>query len=260
MICLTSYKDRVFISKIDLRSGYHQLKVREDDISKMAFRTCYGHYEFQVMPFGLTNALAVFIYLMNRVCKPYLDKFMIVFIDDILIYSKRKEKHEEHIKLILELLKKEEFVPILALPEGNENFVVYYDSSHKGLGAVLMQREKVIAYASGQLKVHEKNYTSHDLELGVAKDLETLLEIDLMEKLKRFYLKEVFSRHEVPASIISDRDSRFASHFWQSLQKAIGTQLDMSTVYHPQTDGQSERTIQMLEDMLRACVIDFRKG
>nr|GEW93723.1 putative reverse transcriptase domain-containing protein [Tanacetum cinerariifolium] len=95
-------------SKIDLRSGYHQLRVHKEDISKTAFTTRYGHYEFQVMPFGLTNALVVFMDLMNRVCKPYLDKFVIVFIDDILIYSKRKQEHEEKLKLILELLKKEE--------------------------------------------------------------------------------------------------------------------------------------------------------
>ncbi|GJY52140.1 putative reverse transcriptase domain-containing protein [Tanacetum coccineum] len=95
-------------SKIDLRSGYHQLRVREEDFLKTAFRTRYGHYKFQVMPFGLINAPAVFLDLMNRVCKPYLEKFMIVFIDDIMIYSKSKQEHEEHLKLILELLKKED--------------------------------------------------------------------------------------------------------------------------------------------------------
>ncbi|GJR62531.1 putative reverse transcriptase domain-containing protein, partial [Tanacetum coccineum] len=104
-------------SKIDLRSGYHQLRVREEDIPKTAFRTRYGHYEFQVMPFGLTNALAVFMDLMNRVCKSYLDKFVIVFIDDILIYSKSKQEHEEHLKSILELLKKEELYAKLSKSE-----------------------------------------------------------------------------------------------------------------------------------------------
>ncbi|GKB73431.1 putative reverse transcriptase domain-containing protein [Tanacetum coccineum] len=95
-------------SKIDIGLGYHQLRVREEDIPKTAFKTCYGHYEFQVMPFGLMNAPGVFMDLMNRVCKPYMYKFVIVFIDDILIYSKSKQEHEEHLKSILKLFKKEE--------------------------------------------------------------------------------------------------------------------------------------------------------
>nr|GEV17824.1 putative reverse transcriptase domain-containing protein [Tanacetum cinerariifolium] len=94
-------------SKIDLRSGYHQLRIKEEDIPITSFQTRYGHFKFQVTPFGLTNAPAVFMNLMNRVCKPYLDKFVIVFIDDILIYSKNKEDHEKHLKIILELLKNE---------------------------------------------------------------------------------------------------------------------------------------------------------
>ncbi|GKC86540.1 hypothetical protein Tco_1147189 [Tanacetum coccineum] len=453
-------------SKIVLRSGYRQLIVREEDILKTAFRTQYGHYEFQVMPFGLTNTPAVFIDLMNRVYKPYLDKFVIFFIDDILIYSKNKKEHEEHLKAILELLKKEELyakfskcefwipkvqflghvidsqginvdpaktesikdwaspktpmeicqflvafewgdkqevafqtlknklcsAPILALPQGAENFIVYCDASHKGLGAVLMQNEKVIAYASRQLKIHEKNYTTHDLELGALvfalkiwrhylyrtkctvftdhKSLQHILDqkelnmrqrrwlellsdydlmtigldlpkqilnaqtkapklenlknedvggvgchvmdmkklywwpnmkadittyvskcltyakvkaehqrpsgllvqpeipqwkwdnitIDFVTKLPKMYLKEVVTRYEIPVSIICDRDPRFASNFWRSLQKALGTILDMSTAYHSQTDGQSERSTQTLKDMLRACVIDFGNG
>ncbi|GJY64471.1 putative reverse transcriptase domain-containing protein [Tanacetum coccineum] len=504
-------------SKIDLRSGYHQLRVREEDISKTSFRTRYGHYEFQVMPFGLTNTPAVFMDLMNRVCKPYLERFVIVFIDDILIYSKSRKEHKGHLKLILNLLKKEELyakfskcefwlskvqflghvidsegihvdpakieaikdwaspktpteirqflglagyyrrfiegfskiarpmtkltqknvkfkwgekveaafqllnqklcsAPILALPEGSKNFVVYCNASHKGLGPILMQKEKVIAYASRQLKVHEKNYTTHDLELGAVVfalkmwrhylygtkkanvvadalsrkerskplrvralvmtiglnlpkqilsaqsearkeenfinedlrgminklepradgtlclnnrswipclgDLRALImheshkskysihpgsdkmyqdlkkvkidyqkntgllvqpeipqwkwenitmdfvtklprtaagqdtiwvivdrltksahflpmrEDDTLEKLTRQYLKEVVSKHRVPVSIISDRDGKFTSHFWKSLHKALGTRLDMSTAYHPETDGQ----------------------
>ena len=92
-------------SKIDLRLGYHQLRVWENDVSKTAFRMRYGHYEFLVMPFGLTNALSAFMDLMNRVFSPYLDKFVIVFIDDILVYSSSPKEHAEHLRTILQILR-----------------------------------------------------------------------------------------------------------------------------------------------------------
>nr|GEU50660.1 retrotransposon protein, putative, Ty3-gypsy subclass [Tanacetum cinerariifolium] len=138
-------------SKIDLRTGYHQLRIREEDILITAFRTQYGHYEFRVMPFGLTNAPSVFMDLMNRVCKPYLDKFMIMFIDDILIYSKDKEEHEEHLKTILELLKREQlyakfskWAVVFALRLWRHylygmKYVVYTD--HKSLQYILDKKE-----------------------------------------------------------------------------------------------------------------------
>nr|GFA78219.1 putative reverse transcriptase domain-containing protein [Tanacetum cinerariifolium] len=273
-------------SKIDLRSGYHQLRVREEDILKTAFRTRYGHYEFQVMLFGLTNAPAVFMDLMNRI----------------------RERAEEHLKAILELLKKEELyakfskcefwipkvqfighvidsqgihvdpakiesvkdwaspkslteisqflglagyyrrfiegfskiakpmtkltqkkgdkqeaayqllkqklcsVPILALPKGSEDFIIYYDASNKGLGAVLMQREKVISYASRQLKIHEKDYTTHDLELEV---------VVFTLKTWRHYLYgtkcTVFTDHKSLQHILDQKELNMRQRRWLEL-------------------------------------------
>ncbi|GJR18474.1 putative reverse transcriptase domain-containing protein [Tanacetum coccineum] len=201
-------------SKIDLRSGYHQLRVRDEDISKTAFRMRYGHYEFQVMPFGLTNVPAMFMNLMNRVCKPYLDKFVIVFIEDILIYSRNKEKHADHLRIILELLKKEILYANsnLSVTRRNNDFVVYCDASHQGLGAVLMQREKVIAYASRQLKPHEENYPTHDLELGA---------IVFALKIWRHYLYgtkcNVFTDHKSIQHILDQKELNMRQRRWLEL-------------------------------------------
>ncbi|MBN8156728.1 RNA-directed DNA polymerase [Vibrio vulnificus] len=254
-------------SKIDLHYGYHQLKIAKTDIPKTAFRTRYGHYEFLVMPFGLTNAPAAFMALMNKVFQTYLDKFVIVFIDDILVYSQSKSEDEDHLRVMFQTLrdnqlyakfskcefwldqvvflghvvlvegikvdpKKIETVvkwepsknvtevcsflgmagyyhrfvegfsiiaapltkllrknvqfkwtdecqrsfdelksrltsaPVLANPSGNGGFVVYSDASHQGLGCVLMQHGRVIAYASRQLRPYEISNPTHDLELA----------------------------------------------------------------------------------------------
>nr|GEW10628.1 putative reverse transcriptase domain-containing protein [Tanacetum cinerariifolium] len=428
-------------SKIDLRSGYHQLRVQEEDIPKTAFRTRYGHYEFQVMSFGLTNAPAVFMDLMNRVCKPYLDKFVIVFINDILIYLKNEQEHREHLKLILELLKREKLyakfskclagyyrrfiegfskiakpmtkltqkkvmfdwgdkqevafqllkqklcsAPIFALPEGAEDFVSYCNALHKGLGAVLMQREKKelnmrqrrwlellsdydceIHYHAGKANVvaealsrkerikplrvralvmtisldlpkqilgtqteakkpenlkkedvggmlienskdpkkfrkekdlimHESRKSKYSVHPGSDKMFQDLKQLYWWPNMKAdiaTYVSKcltclkVKAKHQNPFGLLVQPEipqwkwdnitidfvtklPRMSSGYdtiWvivdrltKAFQKVLGTRLDMSTAYHPETDGQSKRTIQTLEDMLRACVIDFRKG
>nr|GEU64466.1 putative reverse transcriptase domain-containing protein [Tanacetum cinerariifolium] len=178
------------------------------------------------------------------------------------------EKEEAAFQLIKQNLCS---APILALPKGSENFIVYYDASHKVLGAVLMQNEKVTAYASRQLKIHKKNYTTHDLELGV---------VVFALKMWRHYLyrtrKERSRPLRVRALVITMslnlpkkirkaqtealKPKNLSAEDVGALHKALGTRLDMSMAYHSQTEGQSERMIQTLEDMLRACVIDFRKS
>ncbi|GJX82274.1 putative nucleotidyltransferase, ribonuclease H [Tanacetum coccineum] len=280
-------------SRINLRFGYHQLRVYEDDIPKTALRTRYGHFEFTVMPFGLTNAPAIFIDLMNRVCRLYLDKFVIVFIDDILIYSKTQEEHVEHLRLVLELLKKEKLyakfskcefwlrevqflrhvingngihvdpskieaiaksltilnqksktfnwgeeheyafqtlkdklcnAPVLALPDGSEDFVVYCDASEIGIDCVLMQRGKVIAYASRQLKILENNYTIHDLELGA---------IVFALKIWRHYLygtkSVIYTDHNSLHHIFSQKELNMRQRRWIELF----SDYDCEIHYHP---------------------------
>nr|GFA39458.1 DNA/RNA polymerases superfamily protein [Tanacetum cinerariifolium] len=308
-------------SKIDLRSGYHQLRVREHDISKTTFCTRYGHYELLVMPFGLTNASAVFMDLMNRVFHEFLDKFVIVFIDDILVFSKSKEEHEDHLRTVLQILRQEKLyakfskcefwlssvaflghivsvegitmdpakveaitkwirptsvtevrsflglagyyrrfvegfsrlalpltklmrkgekfvwneereksfeelkqrlvsAPVLTLPSGSGGFQIYSDASKKGLGCVLMQHGKVIAYGSRQLKPYEVNYHTHDLELAA---------VVFTLKIWRHYLYgkscDVFTDHKSLKYIFTQRELNMRQRRWLELLKDYDTNI-----------------------------------
>nr|GEU51586.1 reverse transcriptase domain-containing protein [Tanacetum cinerariifolium] len=396
-------------SKIDLRSGYHQLRVCEEDIPKTVFRTRYGHYEFQVMPFGLTNALTVFMNLINQVCKPYLDKFMIFFVDDILIYSKKKKEHEGYLKLILsegihvdptkiesvkewavkfDWGKKKEAAFQLLKQKLCSALILVYPKEVRTLWSTAMLRIRVglsfdakgeghslrISLTQGKANLvadalsrkerikplKEEKYIIEDLHGMINKiepradrmlclnnrswilrfgDLRALIMHEshkskysihpglnkMYQDLKRMYwwpnmkakiatyiskclpcakVKAEYQKPfgllvqpeiprwkwekitmdfitELPKTatgqdiiwVIVDRLTKSA-HFLPKKEtdsmeklmrrylkeKALGTQLDMSTAYHPQTGGQSERTIQTLKDMLRACVLDFKKG
>jgi hypothetical protein len=312
-------------SKIDLRSGYHQLKIKDEDISKTAFRTRYGHYEFLVMSFGLTNAPAAFMDMMNRIFKPFLDQFVVVFIDDILVFSKSKDEHEQHLRLILQTLREHKLyakfskcefwldsvaflghvvskdgvsldpqkveaiqkwprptsvteirsflglagyyrrfikdfskisapltkltqkhvvfqwnelcensfqqlkdcltsAPVLALPSSGGGYAVYCDASRIGLGCVLMQHGKVIAYASRQLKRHEQNYPTHDLEMAA---------VIFALKIWRHYLYgetcEIFTDHKSLKYIFQQKDLNLRQRRWMELLKDY----DCTILYHP---------------------------
>nr|GEV03214.1 hypothetical protein [Tanacetum cinerariifolium] len=215
-------------SKIDLWSGYHQLRIREEDIPITAFRTRYGHYEFQKN-------------------KPY-------------VWGDDEEEAFQTLKLKLCS------VPILSLPEGSKDFVVYFDASLKGFGAVLMQREKVIAYASRQLRKNEENYTTHDLELGAVANVvaDALSRKD--KELIRVRALAVTVHNNLPeqirnAQVQACKEENIGAEGFLGKGEPFEVRFDdMSTAYHPKTNGQSERTIQTLEDMLRACVMDFGSG
>ncbi|KAL0549645.1 hypothetical protein IC582_014132 [Cucumis melo] len=312
-------------SKIDLRSGYHQLRIKDGDVPKTAFRSRYGHYEFIVMSFGLTNAPTVFMDLMNRVFREFLDTFVIVFIDDILIYSKTEAEHEEHLRIVLQTLRdnklyakfskcefwlkqvsflghvvskagvsvdlskieavtgwtrpstvsevrsflglagyyrrfvenfsriatpltqltrkgapfvwskacedsfqnlKQKLVtaPVLTVPDGSGSFVIYSDASKKGLGCVLMQQGKVVAYASRQLKSHEQNYPTHDLELAA---------VVFALKIWRHYLYgekiQIFMDHKSLKYFFTQKELNMRQRRWLELVKDY----DCEILYHP---------------------------
>ncbi|GJW40131.1 putative reverse transcriptase domain-containing protein [Tanacetum coccineum] len=368
-------------SKIDLRSGYHQLRDEKEHeehlkaILELLKKEQLSSQDRVYQRLGISQDTngdpPIFrsCWLLPKVHRKEFSKIAksMTKLTQKGIKFDSGEKEENAFQLIKQKLCS---APILALPKGSEDFVFYCDASHKGLGAVLMQREKVIAYAFGQLKVHVKNYTTHDLELGSVvfalkiwrhylygtrctlftdhKSLQHILDQKELNMRQRRWLellsdydcdiryhpgkanvvadalsqaqieaqkpenlvnedvggiirrdipkerlepradgtlclhgrswipcygdlrsvimheshklkysihpgseKMVVARHGIPASIICDRDGRFTSNFWRSFQKALGTDISMSTAYHPETDGQSERTIQTLEDMLR---------
>ncbi|KAL0556794.1 hypothetical protein IC582_005311 [Cucumis melo] len=312
-------------SKIDLRSGYHQLRIKDGDVPKTTFRSRYGHYEFIVMSFGLTNAPTVFMDLINRVFREFLDTFVIVFIDDILIYSKTEAEHEEHLHMVLQTLRdnklyakfskcefwlkqvsflghvvskagvsvdpakieavigwtrpstvnevrsflglagyyrrfvedfsriatpltqltrkgapfvwskacedsfhnlKQKLVtaPVLTVPDGSGSFVIYSDASKKGLGCVLMQQGKVVAYASRQLKSHEQNYRTHDLELAA---------VVFALKIWRHYLYgekiQIFTHHKSLKYLFTQKELNMRQRRWLELVKDY----DCEILYHP---------------------------
>ncbi|GJW81364.1 putative reverse transcriptase domain-containing protein [Tanacetum coccineum] len=226
-------------SKIDLRSGYHQLRVRDEDVPKTAFRTGYARYEFQVMPFGLTNTPAVFMNLNEPVTQEgrivcQVLEVRLLAIEGFSKIAKPMTKltqksvkfnWSEKEEIVFQTLKQKLYgAPILALPEGSENFIVCCDASHKGLGAVLMQKEKVIAYASYQLKIHEKNYTTHNLELGA---------VVFALKMWRHYLYGmkcvVFTDHKSLQHILDQKELNMRQRRWLELL----SDYDCELRYHP---------------------------
>ncbi|WVZ52559.1 LOW QUALITY PROTEIN: hypothetical protein U9M48_003607 [Paspalum notatum var. saurae] len=318
-------KGACVFSKIDLRSFYHQLRIRPSDTPKTAFISRYGLYEYTVMSFGLTNAPAFFMYMMNSVFMEYLDKFVVIFIDDILIYSKMEEEHEEHLRLVLQKLREHKLyakfskcdfwieevkflghvisnggiavdqskvsevqnwkipedvkgirsflglagyyrrfiegfskiakpmtalleknikfqwtsacqkafeelkkrlttAPVLTFPDMHKPFSVYCDASRLGLGCVLMQEGKVIAYACRQLRDHEKNYPTHDLELAAV--VHAL-------KVWRHYLFgqkcDIYTDHKSLKYIFTQTELNMRQRRWLELIKDY----DLEIHYHP---------------------------
>ncbi|KAL4016608.1 hypothetical protein IC575_024260 [Cucumis melo] len=224
-------------SKIDLRSGYHQLRIKDEDVPKTAFRSRYGHYEFIVMSFGLTNAPAVFMDLMNRVFREFLDTFVIVFIDDILIYSKTEAEHEKHLRMVLQTLRDNKLYAKFSKCEfwlKQVSFLGHVVSKawvsvdpakiEATVGPDLPPSGKVVAYASRQLKSHEQNYPTHDLELAA---------VVFALKIWRHYLYgeriQIFTDHKSLKYFFTQKELNMRQRRWLELVKDY----DCEILYHP---------------------------
>ncbi|XP_074347146.1 uncharacterized protein LOC141685975 [Apium graveolens] len=234
-------KGAKYFSKIDLRSGYHQLKIKPEDIPKTAFRTRYGHYEFLVMSFGLTNAPAAFMDLMNRIFKEYLDKFVIVFIDDILIYSKTEEDHAEHLRTALEILRKKKLYAKLS------------KFSNEGIKVDPAKIEAITNWERPRTPTEVRSF------LGLA------------GYYRRFV--QNFSRIPTPLTKLTRKNEKFiwndkCEESFQELKRRLITAPVLSLpddqgnfaniVADALSQKENERTIQTIEDMLRVCAIDFK--
>nr|GEW04081.1 reverse transcriptase domain-containing protein [Tanacetum cinerariifolium] len=275
---LSDARSRPEPAESDLRSGYRQFRVHEEDILKTAFRTQYGHFEFTVMPFGLTNAPTVFMNLMNRVSKAYLDKFVIIFTDDI--YSKTKEDHEEE---AFQTLKDNLCnAPIMSLPNRVEDFVVFYDALNQGLGCVLMQRGKSLQHIFDQKELNMcqwrwiELFSNYDCEIcyhpgqvdaqsetSKVENASAEMLCGLDQQMERKEDESLYFMDHIWVLLVGVDKLTKSTHFLAtregySMEKLVRMYIDEIVARHGvPTDGQSKRTIQTLKDILRACVIDF---
>ncbi|XP_071912313.1 uncharacterized protein [Coffea arabica] len=277
----------VIFTKIHLKSGYHQIRIKEGDEWKAAFKTKYGLYEWLVMPFGLTNAPSTFMRLMNHVLREYLGKFVVVYFDDILIYSTSLEEHLQYVKLVLEGIKVDEskIKPIQEWPRpttiGEEH--LYWPNMKKDV-------EREVARCIQCLRAKSK-VNPHGLYMPLPIPSEPWVDIsmnfilglpstkrghnsifvivDRFSKMAHFiachkidnathianlFFKEVVRLHGIPRTIVSDHDVKFLSYFWETLWSKLGTKLLFSTTSHPQIDGQTEVVNRTVSTMLRALI------